>query len=307
MLPNGFVAIVTKHAVGRSAAITYSPAQGAGHAAGRAPPRRCAGSSQGDFKPRSRSTSPTTSQFKLRRSYADSIVEAVAALRSSSCEKTGERTFMLVTDSARRDGLAARRDRGDGDPVRRLLMASPRCPAGAAAAQAAADGQRRRRATPRRPPPYFGVTEYQLAREKLELDMQRGGFSVYIIADMEGLAGVGPERHRDAAGATAAGSPRARAVPRGADRRGERAHRRGPRRGRDPVHRERGAWRHPVPQHRGRGARPRRDPHPRLSQADRHVDRAQPHGGRDDDRRGARQRRDARASSPTTSPSTPSR
>jgi len=40
------------------------------------------------------------------------------------------------------------------------------------------------------PAAYFGVTEYQLARQKLELDMQRGGFSVYIIADMEGLAGV---------------------------------------------------------------------------------------------------------------------
>ncbi|HEY8195458.1 MAG TPA: M55 family metallopeptidase [Gemmatimonadales bacterium] len=38
------------------------------------------------------------------------------------------------------------------------------------------------------PAAYFGVTEYQLARQKLELDMQRGGFSVYIIADMEGLA-----------------------------------------------------------------------------------------------------------------------
>jgi D-amino peptidase len=38
------------------------------------------------------------------------------------------------------------------------------------------------------PAAYFGVTEYQLARQKLEQDMQRGGFSVYIIADMEGLA-----------------------------------------------------------------------------------------------------------------------
>lgn len=36
----------------------------------------------------------------------------------------------------------------------------------------------------------FGVTEYQLARQKLEQDMQKGGFSVYIIADMEGLAGA---------------------------------------------------------------------------------------------------------------------
>ncbi|MEO5798984.1 MAG: M55 family metallopeptidase [Gemmatimonadales bacterium] len=40
------------------------------------------------------------------------------------------------------------------------------------------------------PGAYFGVTEYQLARKKLELDMQKGGFSVYIIADMEGLASV---------------------------------------------------------------------------------------------------------------------
>jgi D-amino peptidase len=38
------------------------------------------------------------------------------------------------------------------------------------------------------PAAYFGVTEYQLARQKLEQDMQRGGFTVYIIADMEGLA-----------------------------------------------------------------------------------------------------------------------
>jgi D-amino peptidase len=36
----------------------------------------------------------------------------------------------------------------------------------------------------------FGVTEYRLARQKLEQEMQRGGFSVYIIADMEGLAGA---------------------------------------------------------------------------------------------------------------------
>lgn len=40
------------------------------------------------------------------------------------------------------------------------------------------------------PGAYFGVTEYQLAREKLALDTQDGGFTVYIIGDMEGLAGV---------------------------------------------------------------------------------------------------------------------
>jgi D-amino peptidase len=54
-------------------------------------------------------------------------------------------------------------------------------------------GQARLDSTPRDTTPpqaVFGVTEYRLARQKLELDMQRGGFSVYIIADMEGLAGA---------------------------------------------------------------------------------------------------------------------
>ena len=56
-----------------------------------------------------------------------------------------------------------------------------------------AQGQAVRDSTPRDTTPpaaYFGVTEHRLAREKLERDMQRGGFSVYIIADMEGLAGA---------------------------------------------------------------------------------------------------------------------
>ena len=43
------------------------------------------------------------------------------------------------------------------------------------------------------PGAYFGVTEYQLARQKLEQDMQKGGFSVYIIGDMEGLAAAAYE------------------------------------------------------------------------------------------------------------------
>ncbi len=54
--------------------------------------------------------------------------------------------------------------------------------------QAAAPAPPPRDTTP--PEAYFGVTEYQLAREKMELDMQKRGFSVYIIGDMEGLAGV---------------------------------------------------------------------------------------------------------------------
>jgi D-amino peptidase len=56
-----------------------------------------------------------------------------------------------------------------------------------------AQGQPPRDTMPRDTTPpaaYFGVTEYREAREKLERDMQRDGFSVYIIADMEGLAGA---------------------------------------------------------------------------------------------------------------------
>jgi D-amino peptidase len=55
-------------------------------------------------------------------------------------------------------------------------------------APAAAPAAAPRDTTP--PAAYFGVTEWQLARQKLESDMQRGGFSVYIIGDMEGLAGA---------------------------------------------------------------------------------------------------------------------
>ena len=38
------------------------------------------------------------------------------------------------------------------------------------------------------PAAYYGVTEYAQARAKLEALMQPGGFTVYIVADMEGLA-----------------------------------------------------------------------------------------------------------------------
>lgn len=69
-----------------------------------------------------------------------------------------------------------------------LLLALPALASAQQPAQPAAAPPPPRDTTP--PAAYFGVTEYQLAREKMELDMQKGGFSVYIIADMEGLAGV---------------------------------------------------------------------------------------------------------------------
>jgi D-amino peptidase len=70
--------------------------------------------------------------------------------------------------------------------VRAQQPVQPVTPASALAPAPAAPAATPRDTTP--PSAYFGVTEYQLAREKLEKDMQRGGFSVYIIADMEGLA-----------------------------------------------------------------------------------------------------------------------
>jgi D-amino peptidase len=102
MLPDGFVAIVTKRAVGRAAAITYSPAKvrrmlqtGAAEAVRR--------ERQGDFKPFTLDR-PYQVEFKLRRSYADSVVQAIAALPEFKLEKTGDRAFRFVTESAREMG-----------------------------------------------------------------------------------------------------------------------------------------------------------------------------------------------------------
>ena len=102
MLNNGFIPIITKRAVGRSAAITYSPAhvqqmleEGAREAVRR--------ERQGDFKPFTMSK-PYRVEFQLRRSYPDSIVADVAALPEFKLEKTGERSFRFVTSSAREMG-----------------------------------------------------------------------------------------------------------------------------------------------------------------------------------------------------------
>jgi D-amino peptidase len=102
MVPNGFVAIVTKRAVGHSAAITYSPAKvrrmlqaGALEAVRR--------ERRGDFKPLIMER-PYKVEFKLRKSFPDSIVQGVAALTEFKLEKTGERNFRLTTDSAKQMG-----------------------------------------------------------------------------------------------------------------------------------------------------------------------------------------------------------
>jgi hypothetical protein len=47
---------------------------------------------------------PYTVDFTLRASYPDSVVTAVAQLTDFKLEKTGDRSFRLVTDSAREMG-----------------------------------------------------------------------------------------------------------------------------------------------------------------------------------------------------------
>jgi D-amino peptidase len=102
MVPNGFVAIITKRAVGRSAAITYSPAKvrrmlqaGAAEAVRR--------ERRGDFKPFTLER-PYRVEFTLRHSYPDSLVAGVATLPEFKLEKTGDRRYRYVTDSARQMG-----------------------------------------------------------------------------------------------------------------------------------------------------------------------------------------------------------
>jgi D-aminopeptidase len=102
MVGDGFVAVVTKIAVGRSAAITYGPARvrrmlqaGAAEAVRR--------ERRGEIAPFTLAR-PYHVEFTLRRSYPDSLVQAVAGLGEFRLERTGERTFRYTTDSARRMG-----------------------------------------------------------------------------------------------------------------------------------------------------------------------------------------------------------
>jgi len=102
ILGNDFVGIVTKYAVGRMAAITFSPARvrrmlqdSAAVAV-----RRAMG---GGFKPY-RLTKPYRVEFTLRRSYPGMIVQGVDSLRWQGLEKTGDRSYRLVTSDARQMG-----------------------------------------------------------------------------------------------------------------------------------------------------------------------------------------------------------
>jgi D-amino peptidase len=92
---------------------------------------------------------------------------------------------------------------GPGRPAAGLLAAAALVAASAAVQPgAAAQGQGAGAPAGGRPPAtaaerdttpaeaVFGVTEYELARQKLEEELDPEAFTVYIVADMEGLAGA---------------------------------------------------------------------------------------------------------------------
>ena len=102
ILGKDFVEIVTKRAIGHSAAITYSPTKvRAMLKAGAAEAVRK--EMAGGIKPFTMSK-PYTVDFTLRASYPDSVVTGVKALREFKLEQLGPRTFRLVTNSAREMG-----------------------------------------------------------------------------------------------------------------------------------------------------------------------------------------------------------
>ena len=189
-----------------------------------APPRRCVVNGRGQIR-RYTLAKPYRVDFTLRASYPDTVVAGVKALREFKLEQTGSAHLPAGHQQrARRWGICSMPSKGwcSGEPPTpgsRWLL--PRAPPGLRRPPRHAQTPAPPRVTPRRPAADFGVTEYQVARQKLELDMQRGGFSVYIIADMEGLAPAvrnGTEMRPELRGGTAA----ARALPPGDDRRGQR-------------------------------------------------------------------------------------
>ena len=102
ILGNNFVAIITKYAVGRMAAITFSPARVRRqlHDSAAVAVRRAM---RGDFKP-FRLDKPYQVAFALRRSYSDTVVAGVDSLHWAGLEKAGDRSYRLVTNDARQIG-----------------------------------------------------------------------------------------------------------------------------------------------------------------------------------------------------------
>lgn len=100
MLANGVIGVVVKVAVGRNAAITYSPArvqQMLEAAAAEAVRREMAG----EFEPFTLAK-PYTVEFTLRPTYPDDVEQGVDELMPVwNFEKTGPRAYRFVTDDAK--------------------------------------------------------------------------------------------------------------------------------------------------------------------------------------------------------------
>jgi D-amino peptidase len=102
MLGNGVIGVVVKKAIGSRAAITWSPEKVRAEleeAAEEAVRREM----RGDFAPFTL-PKPYRVEFDLRASYPAEYVDGVAALADFRLEKTGERSFRLVTEDAKEIG-----------------------------------------------------------------------------------------------------------------------------------------------------------------------------------------------------------
>jgi len=102
ILGNAFIGIITKYAVGRMAAITFSPARVRRMLADSAAVavRRAM---RGGFTP-FRLEKPYRVELTLRRSYPEAIVQGVDSLNWIGLEKTGNRSYRLTTGDARQIG-----------------------------------------------------------------------------------------------------------------------------------------------------------------------------------------------------------
>jgi D-amino peptidase len=93
------VCVVTKIAVGRTAAVTYSPAmvrQMLADSAAVAVRRAM----RGEIRP-FRLEKPYTVEFDLRRSFPQEYVTATDSITAFRLEKTGDRSYRFVTNDAR--------------------------------------------------------------------------------------------------------------------------------------------------------------------------------------------------------------
>jgi len=93
------VCVVTKIAVGRTAAVTYSPAMVRQMLADSAAVavRKVM---RGEIRP-FRLEKPYTVEFDIRRSFPPAVVAATDSIQGFRLEKTGERSYRLVTSDAR--------------------------------------------------------------------------------------------------------------------------------------------------------------------------------------------------------------